>query len=161
MLNMSPAFIINNKLNGPSANSIFFSHLTGRFNDFVVFSYCKDFFIGQLRSSTFLTPAFILATLLNHIFHIIFIRSKKEMAWLNAQSIIAFMTNKHPQGDGAIVQHPRYPVGPYDFFIKKNVAIARCSSACGPNPTSFSFFNLIPKSIHSADIFIAGTYVKL
>lgn len=47
------------------------------------------------------------APLLHHIFGIVFVRSSEEMAWIDAQSNVAFMAHKEPERDWPNIHRKR------------------------------------------------------
>jgi hypothetical protein len=74
-----------------------------------------------------MSPSFCLPPFLHHISGVFFGGSKKEMAWINAFSVVASVTNAKPFWNGSVIKLPNEAVKEHFFPLKSlNLKVASC-----------------------------------
>lgn len=107
-------------------------------------SFCSSVFLSCRPSAAGYSAFF------SSVLQIIFGGSKKQMIWIYARGIVAFMTNKKSIFYWANTTFIRKSVSALCSFstkLKKSITIFVFGS--GPNPAIIRFLNFIPESFHN------------
>lgn len=117
--------------------------------------FVRRYFSGDVALSDFVNlifrqfRKFSVSCLAHHIKNIIRSCSKKQMGWIDANSVIAFMQNVEPFRDKTISQLPRHAMSPqFNIMIDAYLPISISSFAGFPYPAIFSLFDFRPKSFN-------------
>lgn len=114
---------------------------------------CIPGFFPSLCGSLFAISLTIFA---NHVATIIVLRSKKQVVWPNASTVVAFMAHAEPFWNWAVMNLPRIPMGPYLFYRsircrsdgKSTIAIIVYLSRPFPAVVKGNELYFIPESLH-------------
>ncbi len=93
-----------------------------------------------------------IAALIPRIIGIVKLGPKKQMVWIHARRIVAFMENTQTSGDWTVVKFIRNTMSLWrtTFAIKecRNVSVPALIGAGCPEPTGIGFMYLFPESIN-------------
>ena len=84
------------------------------------------------------------------VFHILFMRAKKKVIWINAWWVVTLMANKKAFRYCSICYFPGYPMGSSSIALSVTSPITRTF----PYPAKISFFNMLPETIFNWDWFM-------
>lgn len=110
---------------------------------FVFFSYLFNLFVGY-----FFSASSSASSLVYRIPIIIFESTHKEVCWINARRIVAFMANEFSFWDWPIVKFIRDSMRAEVSSIYCYTTISVFIFMSSPQPTIFSFINFSKKQIH-------------
>lgn len=145
ILNVSPRFSSDDKVNGWSANAKHVGQLVGvvfsvQFSDFLYLSWIK-FSQTVARSARMFTSFFG-----KHVTHILLMRPEKQMIRVGAFRIVASVQNMFPFWNLSIVDFPRNAMGADHFTFNGKTPVSARVVTADPFPASLCFNNLWPKS---------------
>jgi hypothetical protein len=143
--NMRPSLALNQIPDGGPTNAIFGGKLTFQYATHrVSLPNMHNQFIGQFGVR--LTNAAPLAALCNLIRHVVGLGSKKQMGRIHTRSIVALVTDKHPFGDGAMMEFVAHAVRNIILVAMAHMAVtARLCALPFPAFVWLSFGNIFPK----------------
>ncbi len=151
MLNMFPIMIRQNTRNGFSTNMIFACKFSLKYLfSFVSTSDINYLLLRKFNLRMFFSPCICMATLLRHIYYIIFLCTKKQMFWIYTWWVITLMKHKQTIWNFSIMKFPRKAMGNHKttlYSIRPKLTIARKICASHPKPTIICFLNFFPKSL--------------
>lgn len=159
---MFPRFPFKNKKYGVLAHAVFYSQIFKACSAVSHFPYFQNIFfikfchavIGAFYSfRIFMRPAIFffrpnLPSFFNAIRSVFFRCSQKQVFWIHAFSVVAFMANAHSFWNFSVVNNPRKPVRFHVFSVLRNSAIPIRIYHFFPIPTKFGFNYRVPKPFY-------------
>lgn len=105
-------------------------------------------FISYFSHSVFFSTKVYCSSFLSRVSHVFCVRANKEMIWIAASRIVAFVKNMKSDRDFSIFYFPSYSAGNVTFPSKPKLTIFFGSSMPQPRPTFFWRLNqnIIPKT---------------
>lgn len=155
LLNMSPAFPMNNSIDYLSRYIVFFRHFFKKFG--VFFSYFYGVFCFKMKNTSSVSILF------HHILSIVFMCTKKQMIRVNALSVITFMTNKITAWNFSAIQLKRNSVSSKGFSTvatRSHLPITPFPKGPKPNPTRIGFVNFVQKTLFDCPSFWSSFHGK-
>lgn len=140
---MFPTFSFNNLINICTCDSVNFTEDSSPLR-FIKKSYFSYIFFFKL---CFWIPFSYTVSFFRHISHIVSVSTKKQMGRSNTKRDVAMMAYAHFFGNFPFMKNPRKTMRTHtisDRKTKRTISIIKFSSY--PQPTSWSFFDITPKS---------------
>lgn len=120
-------------------------------------AYFKHLFIAQLMAIALLAfsvlygcPAFFGSA----VSSVVGVSSKKQMIWIHARRVIAFMKHEQSIRNFTVCQHPGNTVSTFEFISIPDFTVTSGHCGCFPKPTSIGFDYLGPKTISNGAGFV-------
>lgn len=145
----SPSRSIQEGIEMGKTNPVFFGDLWPILPLWIALSYLNNLRLRKLGIVMLIPVFYPMAILFNAISHIVGCASKKQMLWVTAGRIIAFMQNKLPIFNWSISDNVSNSRGVKLIPVSVNHSVARSIFVCNPWPTlmGFAALYLTPKSI--------------
>lgn len=105
--------------------------------------------LGEFVHGLFLSLQNLVSSLCNHISCVISFCSKKQMPWVAARWVVAFVKNAQSIWNWTIRQFPRDSRRKSAFTAPPEHSVSMTTSGPDPSPAfwRFSFYNVCPKSL--------------